>query len=331
MARKLIVLLFATITVYAMCGPRQTAAQDWPQRPVRIIGPYAAGGNADVLARLTAQQLSDAFRQQFVVENRVGGNGVIAAEAVARSAPDGYTLMWGVLPPIAIQPAMTKVPYDPIKDFAPISVVGDQSVRAGGEQGRSGNKREGVHRLGEIAAEQNAYAEGAAGSVTHLAMALFLKRAGIEMTNVSYRGNAPAMTDVIAGHLPTMFSNVSDALPQIKAAQSGRWPCRATHACRNCRTCRPSRSPAFPDIACITWNGLMAPAGTPKPIVDKIAAEIAKALQGSEIRRDSLRASAPIRSATRRSEFAALIAEDLENLGGSRRSRRLEGNIRPKQ
>src|SRR5256885_12752109 len=84
--------------------------QDWPQRSVRIIGPYAAGGNADVLARLTAQRLSDAFGQQFIIENRVGGNGMIAAETVARSPADGYTLLWGVLPPIAIQPAITKVP-----------------------------------------------------------------------------------------------------------------------------------------------------------------------------------------------------------------------------
>src|SRR5690242_9162335 len=115
--------LFALLV--AACSLATTAqAQDWPQRPVRVIGPYAAGGNADVLARLTAQRLSDAFGQQFVVENRVGGNGVIAAEAVAHAAPDGYTLMWGVLPPVAIQPAMTKVPYDPIKDFAPVSVVG---------------------------------------------------------------------------------------------------------------------------------------------------------------------------------------------------------------
>ena len=132
-------MLFVSAATLAVVGPVQ--AQDWPQRPVRIIGPYAAGGNADVLARLTAQRLSEAFGQQFIVENRVGGNGVIAAEAVARSPADGYTLMWGVLPPVAIQPAMTKVPYDPIKDFAPVSVVGTNPVRAGGEQGCSGQER----------------------------------------------------------------------------------------------------------------------------------------------------------------------------------------------
>src|SRR5436309_1708430 len=118
MARIPIALLLAV----ASLGGAQ--AQDWPQRPVKIVVAYAAGGNSDVLARVTAQRLSDAFGQQFVVENRVGGNGAVAMESVARAAPDGYTLMWGVLPPVVIQPAMTKVPYDPVKDFAPVSVVG---------------------------------------------------------------------------------------------------------------------------------------------------------------------------------------------------------------
>jgi tripartite-type tricarboxylate transporter receptor subunit TctC len=170
--------------------------QEWPQRPVRIIGPYAAGGNADVLARLTAQRLSDAFGQQFVVENRVGGNGIIAAEAVAHAPADGYTFLWGVLPPLAIQPALSKVPYDSLKDFAPISAVATNPFVL------VVNKDLPVKTVAELIAWVRAqpakpsYAEGAVGSVTHLAMALFLHRAGIAMTNVSYRGNAPALTDI---------------------------------------------------------------------------------------------------------------------------------------
>src|SRR3954453_14745674 len=102
--------MFALIAAAAVVSGGAAHGQDWPQRPVRIIGPYAAGGNADVLARLTAQRLSDAFGRQFVVENRVGGNGILAAEAVAHAPADGYTLLWGVLPPLAIQPALSKVP-----------------------------------------------------------------------------------------------------------------------------------------------------------------------------------------------------------------------------
>jgi tripartite-type tricarboxylate transporter receptor subunit TctC len=98
-------------------------AQDWPQRPVRLIAPYAAGGNSDVIARMTAQRLGEAFGQSFIVENRLGGNGAIAAEAVARAIPDGYTLLWGATPPLTINPALARLSYDPVKDFAPISIV----------------------------------------------------------------------------------------------------------------------------------------------------------------------------------------------------------------
>src|SRR5258708_6483462 len=118
-------ILAGLVAVASLAMATRTQAQDWPQqRPVRILVPYAAGGNSDSMARLSAQRLGDAFGQTFVVENRVGANGAIAGEAVARATPDGYTLLWAVQPPLTIFPAMTKVPYDSQKDFAPISVVG---------------------------------------------------------------------------------------------------------------------------------------------------------------------------------------------------------------
>ena len=309
--RRSIATLFVLTAALAIAGP--VHAQDWPQRPVRIIGPYAAGGNADVLARLTAQRLSEAFGQQFIVENRVGGNGVIAAEAVARSPADGYTLMWGVLPPVAIQPAITKVPYDPIKDFAPVSVVGTNPFVL------VVNKDIPVKNVAEFIAwvksqpKKLSYAEGAVGSVTHLAMALFLKRAGLEMTNVSYRGNAPALTDIVAGHIPTMFSNVSDALPQIKSgairplAVSSAAPVPQLPGV-------PTVAASFPGYMAITWNGLMAPAGTPKPIINKMAAEIARACKDPKfIERLASLGADPLGNTPE--EFAALIAADLKTWG----------------
>jgi tripartite-type tricarboxylate transporter receptor subunit TctC len=292
-----------------MTGTAQ--AQDWPSKPVRILVPYAAGGNSDSMARLSAQRLTEAFGQQFVVENRVGANGAIAADAVARSAPDGYTLLWGVQPPIAIFPAMTKVPYDSQKDFAPISVVGTNPFVL------VVNKNIPAKNVAEFIAwvkkspEKLSYAEGSAGSVTHLAMALFLKRAGLEMTNVSYRGNAPALTDVIAGHLPTMFSNLSDALPHI---QSG-----AVRALAVSSDARVAQLPDVPTVAelgypgykAVTWNGLMAPAGTPKPIVDKIAGEMAKASKDPKfVERLSTLGADP--SGITPAQFTDLITADLK-------------------
>src|SRR5262249_39213975 len=230
---------------------------------VRSSAPYGAGGNADGITRLTARRLGDAFGQTFVVENRIGGNGAIAAEAAARAAPDGYTLLWGVAPPITINPAFTKVSYDPVKDFAPISVVATNGFVL------VVNKDVPVRTLGEFVSYirsqpgKLAYAEGSAGSLTHLVMALFLKRAGLDMTNVSYRGNAPALTDVMAGHLPVMFSNISDALPH--AASGAIRPLAVSNAAR------ARQLPDVPTVAesgflgfnVLTWNGLMAPAGTP--------------------------------------------------------------------
>jgi tripartite-type tricarboxylate transporter receptor subunit TctC len=285
-------------------------AENWPARTVRIIVPYAAGGNSDGMARIVAQRLTDAFHQTFIVENRLGANGALAAETVARAPADGYTLLWGVTPPIAIEPAMNPVKYDPGKDLAPISAVGINAFVL------LVNKDFPAKTVAEFISyvhgqsTQMAYAEGSTGSVTHLAMALFLKRAGLEMTNVSYRGNAPAITDVIAGHLPTMFSNVSDALP---FAASG--------AVRLLAVSSSKRAPQIPDVPTVaesgfpgfevlTWNGLMAPAATPPEIVDKIAAEIWRAVKDPKFiaRLDDYGAD-PLGDTP--AQFAAMIASDI--------------------
>ncbi len=303
--RTLAVLaLFAAAT-----NPLSAQTQAWPQKTVRIIVPYAAGGNSDGMSRITAQRLTEAFGQSFVVENRLGANGAIAADAVARAPADGYTLLWGVTPPITINPAMTKVNYDPIKDFAPISVVGVNAFVL--LVNKSFPPKTVAEFISYVRSQPNklAYAEGSAGSLTHLAMVLFLKRAGLDMTNVSYRGNAPALTDVVAGHLPTMFSNISDAIPH---ATSG--------AVRLLAVSGAKRAPQIPDVPTVaesgfpgfnvlTWNGLMAPAGTPKDIVNKIAVEIARAVKDPQfIARLEQYGADPLGNTP--DEFAALIVAD---------------------
>src|SRR5713101_226678 len=266
--RKVPFTSLSVLIALGLAGPAQSQA--WPQKPVRIIYPYAAGSAGDAAARLTAQRLGEVFGQPFSVENRVGANGALAAEAVARSPADGHTLFWAASPQISIAPAMKTLSYDPVKDFAPISAVNTHTFVL------VVNPRLPARTLAEFVGyvraqpDKLAYAEGSVGSVGHLAMALFLKRAGLEMTNVSYRGNAPALTDVIAGHLPTMFSNLSDALPHA-----------ATGAVRLLAVSSDKRAPQIPDVPTVaesgfpgfnvlTWNGLMAPAATPNAIVDRI-------------------------------------------------------------
>lgn len=262
-----------------LCAAASATAEEWPIRPVTVIVPFAAGGNTDGIARMTAQHLSDAFGKQFVVENRTGASGAIAADIVAKATPDGYTLFLTALPVMAIVPAMNKVRYDSLKDFTPISNVATNAFVL------VVNKDLPIKTLAEFVAYVKArqgklsYGSAGIGSLNHLSMALFLKRADLEMTHVPYKGNAPALSDVVAGHVPAMFSNLSDALPQ---AQGGNVRMLAVSSKE-----RSPQAPQVPTVAesgyagfdVLTWNGLMGPAGLPQPIVDKIAKEMAAAVK----------------------------------------------------
>ena len=256
---------------------RPAAAESWPTKPVRIVVPFAPGGNTDGIARLMSQRLGEALGQQFVVEDRPGANGQIAAETVARAPADGYTLFLAALPQIAVFPAMTKVSYDPVKDFAPVSLISTNPFVLMVHPDFP------VHSVAELVARARAagdlipYGSGGHASLTHIAMALFLKRAGIEMNHVPYKGGGPAMADFLAGHVPIYFANLSEALP---FATNGR--------VRMLGISSAERSPQLPQVPTIaeagypgfdviTWNGLFAPAGTPAPIVTRLATECAGA------------------------------------------------------
>jgi len=271
MSKSITKLLFAALAALALAAP--TYEQGWPDKPVKIVVPYAAGGGSDTIARMLADRFSKVFSKQFYVENKVGANGTIAADAVAHAPPDGYTLFLAVTSQIAIAPAMMKVRYDPVKDFVPISAVITNNFAL------VVNKNVPAKTVAEFVSYVRSqkqplpYSSGGVGSVTNLAMELFLKRAGLKMTNVSYKGAAPALRAVIAGEVPAMFSVLSDALPQMKGG--------------NIRLLAVSSlkpAPQVPDIPTLnesgykaytaqSWNGLMAPAGTPKPIIDKLASE----------------------------------------------------------
>ncbi len=294
----------------ALTGFTQPAASaDWPQKPIRILYPYSAGSAADGVARLLAQQLGGALGQAVIVENRVGANGTLAAQAVARAPADGHTLFWATTPQIAIAPIIAKVPYDPIKDFAPIGTILTNSWVL------AVNPALPVKTVGEFVEfvrarpQKLVYAEGSIGSVGHLTMAMFLRRAGLDMTNVSYQGNAPALNDVIAGHVPTMFSVLGDALPHA-----------ANGTVRLLAVSSERRSPQLPNIPTVSesgfpgfkanaWNGLLAPAGTPKDIVDRLAVEVGRIVKSPKfIERLENAGIEPIASSA--TEFAAIISAD---------------------
>jgi tripartite-type tricarboxylate transporter receptor subunit TctC len=255
-------------------------AQDWPQRPVRIVVPFAAGGNIDVLGRLVAQRFSEAMGRQFIVENRVGGNGILAAEAVARSPADGYTLLWASTSVIAIFPALTKVSYDPEKDFAPVSALGtnphvlivNPNVPA----------KTVAEFIAHVKAQPNkiAYAGGGGpGSASNLVMSLFLKLSNLEMQNVSYRGTAPALTDLIAGHIPAMFIPISEAQSHAREGTIRMLAVSSKTRARQAPEVPTLDESGLPGFHAVSWTGLMAPAGTPKEIIDRMASEFAAAVK----------------------------------------------------
>jgi tripartite-type tricarboxylate transporter receptor subunit TctC len=287
-------------------------AQGWPQRPVKVLVPFAAGGNIDVMGRLAASRLSEAFGQQFVVENRVGGNGVIATEAVARAPADGNTLLWASTSVIAIFPAITKVGYDPVKDLAPVSLFGVAP------QVMVVNPKIPAQSVPEFVAyvkaqkDKLAYAGGGGpGSASNLLMALFLKRAGLDMTNVSYRGTAPALTDLIAGHIPTMFVPISEALPQARAGLIRMLAVSSGTRSREAPEVPTVAEQGFPGFDMVSWTGMMAPAGTPKDIIDRMAAEFAGALKDPQFIEHMHKAGVEPAADASPAAFATFIAKEI--------------------
>lgn len=300
------VIALAALT--ALVGP---ARAEWPERPVRIIFPYAAGSTGDLTARMIAQRMSQAFGQPFIVEDRVGANGVIATEAVAHSAPDGYTLLWAVTPQIAISPVITKVRYNPSGDFVPISAFSTNRFALVVNAGVPARTM--PEFVAYVRARRNgfAYAEGGAGSISHLAMVLFLNRAGLAGTNVSYKGNTPALTDVMAGHLPAMFALLGDAL-----AQADTGAIRLLGVSTSDRSSRAPNVPTvaeagFPGFDVRSWWGLMAPGGTPKSIVDRLAREVSDAARDPKIV-DRLTTFGVDPLGNTPAEFAAMVSADIK-------------------
>ena len=259
--------------VLALCS-LSALAQSWPQRPVRVIVPFVAGGNTDSQARIVTERLNELLGQPFVVENKVGAGGAIAAEYVVKSAPDGYTLFFGASPQFSL-PLLQKVNFDPYKDFAPVSIVGTNAFVLGVHVAVPANTvKEFVDYVKARPVQLN-YASAGAGTTTHLTAALFLARADLKMEAVLYKGGGPAMADVIAGHVNCYFGNYNEILPHVG---SGRVRVLATSGARRAHQLPDVPTVAeqgYPGFRTETWNGYVAPAGTPREIVERIAREIA--------------------------------------------------------
>jgi tripartite-type tricarboxylate transporter receptor subunit TctC len=282
----------------------------WPQRPVRIIVPNAAGGVSDGVARILGQRLGDVFGQQFVIENRGGASGAIGAEAAARAPADGYTLLMGSLPVVAIVPATLNARYDPVKDFAPVSLVSTSPSALAMHPSLP------VKTLAEFVTYVRArpqaisYSSGGVATYGNLAMVMFLKRAGLEMVHVPYPSGAPAMAAVVGGQVPVHLASLPDALPQAAAGHVRLLAVTSEKRLAQIPDVPTIAESGFPGFKAATWNGLLAPAGTPRDIVERIAAEVAHSLKDPKISERFVSFGAdPVSSSPE--EFAAMIAADI--------------------
>jgi len=312
--RRLLQGVAAVLLGVAACGiavPPATAQStgSWPDRPIKLVVPFAPGGVTDSIARLSAEWLAARLHQPFVVENRTGANGSIAVDYVARSDADGYTLLTASASQMVMLPALRHVNFDPKKDFAPISIVASNPLVLGVSTATPASS------LTELVATARRnggafnYASAGIGSSSHLGMALLLARTGMVMNHVPYRGGAPAMQDLLAGQVNAYFGNPSDFIPQM---DSGRVRVIGISA-----AARSSELPGvptiaeqgFPDFRAETWNGIMAPSGVPAAIVARLAAELQPACADAQFRAALVRLGTdPVCSS--QDGFAAAIDRD---------------------
>lgn len=261
----------------------QTCCQTWPEHPVKVIVAFAAGGNSDSIARIVCQRLGKALGQNFLIENRGGNGGALGAEAAARAAPDGYTLLMAVSSPMAVTPAMTKVHYDPVKDFVAISNIGSNPLIL------TVNSELPIKSIAEFVSYVRArpgkitFGSGGVGSINHLSMTLFAKRAGLDMVHVPYRGGGPAMIDLMGGQINSMFANSSDALKQAGSEKVRMLAVSSLKRAAEAPNVPTVSESGFEGFNTEVWNGLVAPVGTPAEIVTRIATEVARAAKDPEI------------------------------------------------
>jgi tripartite-type tricarboxylate transporter receptor subunit TctC len=311
-------LLIAMLLCAAACGPSTGSGrtpstgsgQAYPERPVKLVVPFAPGGSADLVARLIGRALGETWGQQVIVENKGGGSGMIGNDFVAKATPDGYTLTVGTMGPFSVNPTIfEKMPYDPARDFAPITLTGIASHVL------VANPQVPVHTVSELIALAKAkpgqltFASSGTGNATHLTFELFKSTAGIDIVHVPYKGGGPAMADLVGGQVAFSFASMPSALPYVKA---GRLRAIAVGGA--------TRSPLFPDVPTVAeaalpgfvsedWQGILAPAKTPAAVVAKLNADLVRTLHTPEMKTRLAGAGFDVKTSTPQ-EFAEFIRAD---------------------
>lgn len=295
-------LCFGTV-VFAASSP------DYPTRPIRLLLPFAPGGSADVIARIMTPKLAEAMGQQWVVDNRGGAAGNIAAETTARSAPDGHTVFLGLSTIVTANPALYKLPFSMEKDLQPVTqLTTSQYILVLNPNVPAASVKELIALAKQKPRSLN-YSSGGVGSPLHLAAALFEKRAGIEMVHIPYKGGGAATTAVVAGEAQLGVASVASSMQLVKA---GRLKAIATTGLKRSQVAPELPTlieSGFPGLEVVSWYGLLVPAGTPSTIVQRIRAEALKVVQAPDVREALAAQGLQVETSTPQ-EFAARIRSD---------------------
>jgi tripartite-type tricarboxylate transporter receptor subunit TctC len=285
-------------------------AQIYPNRAVRLIVPFAAGGSTDIIGRTIAQKLNETWGQPVLVDNRPGGSTVIGTDVVAKAAPDGYTLL--VTPaPFTIVPSLTpKLPYDPAKDFEPITLINTTPLVVVVHPGVPAKSIKELIALAKAKPGSLNFGSSGSGGSNHLAGELFNAMAGVKMVHIPYKGNAPALADLVGGHVDAVFNGLTSAMPLIK---SGRL--RALAVTSLGRTAALPEMPTLDELGlkgfqAVAWNGLSAPARTPKDVIARINADVLKIVRSPElIERLKAEGSDPVGNSP--AEYSAFLRDEI--------------------
>jgi tripartite-type tricarboxylate transporter receptor subunit TctC len=275
----------ALFALLALTSTATLAEEPYPSRPVRMIVSFAAGGPTDIVGRVISAKISEILGQQFVVENRTGAGGNLGADVVAKSPPDGYTLLVATVSTHAINPGLYKrIPYDPINDFIPISQVGVTPTLLGVNPSLPATDAKSLIKLIKDNPAKYSYGSSGVGSILHLCGAQFATLAGgLQMTHVPYRGSAPMMNDLIGGQISMAFDATPTAMPQALTGKIRAIGAGMATRLRQMPELLTLQEQGLKGFECYTWNTIMAPAGTPKPYIETLSKAIQQALEDQTV------------------------------------------------
>ena len=294
-----------------LAGSLPASAQPYPNRPLRIVVPFPPGGGTDIGTRIVAQKLQEAWGQAVIVENKPGAAGIVGTELTAKSAPDGYTFMMGNIGTHAINVSLyKKLAYDPVKDFAPVSMVADLPLLLLVHPSVPANSVKELIALAKSQPGKLNFSSSGAGGSMHVAAELFKSMAGVDMVHIPYKGGAPAVADLISGQVALSFSTVLETVQHVKAGKVRALAVTNDHRSIALPDLPTIAEAGLPGYQSISWLALFAPAGTPKEIVNKVSAESVRILKLPDVKERLLAQGAePIGSTPE--QLAATLAADI--------------------